>query len=80
MTTWWLVAIDDHGQPVDASADGTGVFVVFMSTSADSGDEDSLVATPRKPSSPLKDSAIALPEPEDREYHGDEGYSGSARQ
>jgi hypothetical protein len=80
MTTWWLVEIDDHGQPVDVPADDNRVFIVFKSISADNGDEDSLVTTPRKPSPTIRDSAIALPEPVDEEPHGNEGYLGSAHQ
>jgi hypothetical protein len=64
MTTWWLWAIREDGEPVVEPHEGT--FALFRSLGApDVGDDGSVVMAPRTPTPTVDDSAIALPEPDE---------------
>jgi hypothetical protein len=67
MTTWWLLAITENGEP-DPESTGNGIFALFRSLNGDTGDDQLPILAARKPGPTVDDSAIAIPEP-----NGDDG-------
>jgi hypothetical protein len=62
MTTWWLLAIMENGEPVNEPTEST-TFALFRSLDDDTGDDQLPILAARKPGPTVDDSAIAIPEP-----------------